>query len=513
MNHKKGIDREQLFFTSLENQLDCDSFARIVDVFVDCLPLEHLGFNNVVLNKEGNEPYHPADLFKLLIYGQRFGIRSANQLSRQCAINVELMWLLKGLNPSARTICYFRSRNGAAIKKAHRHFVRLLRTAKLIGGELIALDSTKVRGQNSLKNNFNEKKVKRHLEYIDNKIEEYLDELEELSESKKLSNVREEEINHKVEDLENRRKKYEELEQAVKESKDGQVSTTDPDSRAVIYNRNIVQVGYNVQTTVDAAHMFIVDIYAGGVTDRGDLATAAKRAQDILAENKIDLLADAGYHNGADIAYCERRGIRTFIPPSRPYDQKEIGFRKSDFEYDESRDVYICPDGQELEHELTYKKRNSKRKYRVKRYGTEMCNGCPLRKKCTIAKAGRKIERANHQEHVERNDWRVKKYHYYYRLRQQIVEPVFGVLKRQWHFDHLLLRGRSNVETEVSLAALTWNLLRLTNLKDTNWLKKRLKRAHFRDFDVHALQDRCGYENYQIKSPHILVFHGILQAA
>ena len=476
MNHKKGYDRGQLFFTSLENQVSEDSFARLIDVFVDQLPLRDLGFEHVDLNKEGNEPYHPSDLFRLLIYGQRFGIRSANQLARQCQINVEVMWLLNGLQPSARTICYFRSNNGPAIKKAHTYFVKLLKTTHLIGGELLALDSTKMRGQNSLKNNFNKKKIKRHLEYIDNKIEEYLDQLCGDTGSG-VHKAQREVIEDKITELEQRRKAYEELEKAVNESRDGQISTTDPDSRAVIYHRNIVQVGYNIQTTVDADHMFIVDVYAGGVRDRGDLGVAAKRVQDILEEEKIDLLADTGYHNGGDIAYCERKGIRTFIPPGNQHHQKEEGFRKSDFEYIAEEDVYICPDGQELTHELTYKKQNSKRKYRVKRYGTPMCEGCPLRARCTTATAGRQIERPHHQPHVERNDRRVQRHKDYYRLRQQIVEPVFGVMKRQWHFDHLLLRTRKKVETEVSIAALAWNLMRANRVKGLKWLEKALKRA------------------------------------
>lgn len=177
MRHKGGMNRDQLFFTSLSDMLPEDSFARIIDIFVDYLPLEELGFKHVELNTEGNEPYHPRDIFKLLVYGQRYGLRSANKLSRQCEINLEVRWLLRGLEPSSRTICYFRQDNGKAIKEAHKHFVRILKNSELILGELVALDSTKMRGQNSLKNNFNQKKIDRHLEYIDNKIEEYLNEL------------------------------------------------------------------------------------------------------------------------------------------------------------------------------------------------------------------------------------------------------------------------------------------------------------------------------------------------
>ena len=204
----------------------------------------------------------------------------------------ELMWLLKGLSPSPRTICYFRTDNLDAIKNGHRHFVKLLQNWKLIDGELLALDSTKVRSQNSLKNNFNQKKINRHLEYLDGKIDGYLEQLCEREGS--MSGIKEWEIRGKMERAEKRKTHYREVEDQVESSKDGQVSTTDPDARAVIKHRNIVEVGYNIQTMVDGKHNIVVDVYAGGVTDRGDLGVAAKRSQDLLGLATIDLLADKG---------------------------------------------------------------------------------------------------------------------------------------------------------------------------------------------------------------------------
>ncbi len=58
------------------------------------------------------------------------------------------------------------------IEKAPKYFVRMLKDWKLVAGETLAVDSMKIRGQNSLKNDFNHKKIKRHLEYIDGRIAE-----------------------------------------------------------------------------------------------------------------------------------------------------------------------------------------------------------------------------------------------------------------------------------------------------------------------------------------------------
>ena len=223
MQHKKGIDRSQLFFTSLEEMVPVDSFGRVIDLVVEMLPLEDLGFVHTRVKQEGNEPYHPSDLLKLLIYGQRYGIRSSNRLSKSTLINIEVRWLLKALHPSPRTICYFRTNNLDAIKNAHRHFVKMLQKWKLIDGELMALDPTKVRGQNSLKNNFNEKKINRHLDYLDGKIEGYLERLDEI-ETSGGSSLEKEEIEERLEDAEDRVDYYLELDGALEESVDGQIN-------------------------------------------------------------------------------------------------------------------------------------------------------------------------------------------------------------------------------------------------------------------------------------------------
>lgn len=498
MQYKKGDDRTQVFMSSLEEMVEPDSFARVIDLFVAAFPLEELGFKHSRLNSEGNEPYHPADLLKLLIYGQRHGIRSANKLHASTKVNIEVMWLINGLKPSPRTICYFRTNNSQAIIKAHRHFVKLLKKWHLVDGTILALDSTKVRGQNSLKNNFNKKKVDRHLEYLDNRFDQYLEQLDGLGDSRSDKNKKVD-IENKIQDVRDRTEYYEDIGRQVQESSDGQVSTTDPDARAVILHRNIVNVGYNIQTTVDAKHNLVIDTFAGGVNDRADLAHAAKRSQELLGVPKIELLADKGYHNGADIAYCERRGIRTWIPPARKHHQKEPGFRKSDFVYDQQADTYTCPDGQTLKVELIFKKKNNRRNYRVKRYATKMCDGCPLRPSCTTSPHGRKIERPNHQANVERNDTRVKRYPDFYRLRQQIVEPIFGVWKRQWHFDHLLLKSKEKVETEVTLAAFTYNLMRVVTIKGANWIKKKTETLELRLFPQLTLCGESRNRNHQIK--------------
>lgn len=116
---------------------------------------------------------------KLYIYGYLNRIRSSRSLEKEAKRNVELMWIMRKLTPDFKTIADFRKDNRKAIKKVCREFTLLCKRLDLFGGELIATDSSKFRAVNSKKRNFNEAKLKRALERIDEKIEEYFTELED----------------------------------------------------------------------------------------------------------------------------------------------------------------------------------------------------------------------------------------------------------------------------------------------------------------------------------------------
>ena len=186
MKFIKGIDRNQaaLFPISLEQSIDEDNDVRIIDLFIDSLSLQDYGFKKEYV-ETGRPAYHPADLLKLYMYGYLNKTRTSRDLEKECKRNIEMMWLLKGLQPDHNTIANFRKDNPKAIKKVFRATVQIAKHFDLIGGKLIAGDSTKYRAQNSKKNNFNQKKIDRHVAYIDNKLDEYNQQLVEADEDKK----------------------------------------------------------------------------------------------------------------------------------------------------------------------------------------------------------------------------------------------------------------------------------------------------------------------------------------
>ncbi|MFV5685980.1 transposase [Flavobacterium sp. GB2R13] len=139
---------------------------------MDSLKLPDFGFTFDFV-ENGRPAYHPSDLLKLFIYGYLNRMRSSRTFEKECSRNIELIWLLKGLVPDHNTIANFRKDNPKAIARIFRATVKLASHFELIGGSLVAGDSTKLRAQNSKKNNFNPNKIERHITYIDAKLEEY----------------------------------------------------------------------------------------------------------------------------------------------------------------------------------------------------------------------------------------------------------------------------------------------------------------------------------------------------
>lgn len=463
---------------SLESAISPDSFVRVVDAFVDVIDLKSFGFTHVECEEEGRPPYHPSVLLKLYLYGYRHGIRTTRKLEREVQTNIEAMWLLSGLRPKYKTIADFRKKHSKAFREVFRRFVCLLKEWNLVEGATIAIDSFKIRGSNSLKNNFNESKLKRHLDYIEKQIKEYeaLLDANDKEEDKK-------ELEKKVEERKEKRSKYQEIQKELEASGEEQISLTDPDSRSVILHKNIINVGYNIQASSDAKHKLLVEYDTGDVNDTHALASMAIQTKEILGSESMKVLADKGYHTGEEMEQCHKHGITTFVSPKAP-STKDIGlYPITSFVYNKENDQYICPQGHAMHtngtwHRHSDNRRNGKGAYGFQRYNTPACKSCASRHLCTKGKTnGRYIDRSEYADVVESNAKRVNENPDYYRQRQQIAEHMYGTLKRQRGFTHTNVRGKEKVLGEVGLMFIGYNLTRCVTILGVEKLIKALRKC------------------------------------
>ena len=461
----------QLFPVSLDSSIETNNVVRLFDIFADGLDVGELGFRTE-FSENGRPAYHPKDLLKLFIYGYFNQVRSSRKLERECRINIEVMWLMKGLVPDHNTISNFRRDNHLAIKKVFELTVSIAKNFNLIGGILIAGDGTKLRAQNSKKNNYNRKKIDRHKKYIDNKLNEYLEVLSEADGDKK------EEIKEKIASHKIQKERYNALETKLEESGEKQISTSDPDSRHLITRNNITEVCYNAQSTVDEKYKIPIDYDVTNANDKNAMTSMVKNAITIVGNNQFDALFDKGYHNAEQIHNCHEMGIETHVAiPAPSSNAPDKAFNVSEFIYDKERDTYTCPAGQILRSNGNWYKKKS---YRVKQYKTNYCKGCELREKCTTSKSKRLIERHEYAESLERNKKALEDNPELYKQRQAIVEHPFGTIKRQWGFDYIMTkRTIERASADVGLIFIAYNLKRLINILGFNILQEFLRKLAF----------------------------------
>lgn len=476
MKFIQGKPRTQipLFAGCLDESIDKDNEVRIIDFFVDSLKLQDFGFKMEFI-ENGRPAYHPGDLLKLFIYGYLNRMRSSRALERECNRNIELMWLLKGLVPDHNTISNFRRDNPKAIKRVFRATVEIAKNLKLIGGILIAGDSTKLRAQNSKKNNFNPKKIERHIAYIDKKLAEYTGVLalqdNDNEEKKEL-------IRAQIKKHEQRKTQYNKLQQQIEETGETQISTSDPDSRQMITRNMITEVAYNVQTTVDAKHNIPIDYKTTNTNDSKAMGNMLQRAKTILKTNDFTALYDKGYHTGSEFKTAATLGIDVMVAiPGVASNAPDPDFNVEHFIYNQLTDTYTCPANEELKtNGNSYKKDRGKSTTLIKHYKTTTCTNCQLKEQCTRNPKGRVIERPENAKLIEQNYQRIEANKDIYKRRQAIVEHPYGTIKRQWDFSYIMTkRGMVRADADVGLMFAAYNLRRIINIIGKNEFKKYLQ--------------------------------------
>ena len=181
VNYIEGTPRHQihLFDECLDDMIGENNIVRFIDAYVESLDLEKLGFKMPAM-ATGAPPYSPGLKLKIYIYGYLERIRSSRRLEKECNRNTELIWLTEDLAPDFKTIADFRKDNLIALKNLFKEFLKLCHKLKLLSFKTVAIDGTKMRGQNSLNEIYRREQMEKIEKEIQDRINNYLKELDEL---------------------------------------------------------------------------------------------------------------------------------------------------------------------------------------------------------------------------------------------------------------------------------------------------------------------------------------------
>ncbi len=220
-------------------------------------------------------------------------------------------------------------------------------------------------------------------------------------------------------------------------------------------------VGYNVQAAVDTKHHLIVAHEVTNVgSHRSQLSAMAKRSKAVLETDTLDVVADRGYFNGAEILACDEAAITVTPPKPLTSGSKATGrFGNQDIRYVTEDDAYICPAGERLLYHYT----NEENGLTLRRYWTTACQACAIKDRCTTGKQ-RRITRWEHEAVLEAVQRRLDEHPEKMRQRRETVEHPFGTIKSWMGYTHFQMKTLKRVGTEMALHVLAYNLKRVMNI-------------------------------------------------
>lgn len=468
--YKQGADRHQniLFPPSIDEYVSENNVVRAIDAYVDTLDLRALGFNNTDLGSlQGGQPaYPPSSLLKLYLYGYMNKVRSSRMLEREAGRNLEVIWLISGLNPSHTVIANFRKDNLDALKAVNHDFVQLCRELNLFGNKEVGIDGTFVRGDASKGSIHTEKGLQQQLEKLNKQIDEYIEQIETNDKDEQDTITEDIALKEKLEQLKERQSQCQLDLAQLEKTGEKQLSKTDADAR-ILRKKGQILAGYNVQIAVDSEHKLLVlcEVVNDG-NDTKQLEPMAMAAMETLEVEKLEVDADAGYFDKAQIHACVEGGAIPYVPvPNKEKQQRESGrFERPMFTYDAESDTYTCPADQILNRQDEQKK-NDKINYKYVS-DAKICAQCEKREQCLTEKPTHKqLYRWEHEEVIDEHKERMKeKGKNKMRTRAALAEHPFGTMKEAMGFRVFLLRGLTKVRAEMSLLMLSYNFKRVLNI-------------------------------------------------
>lgn len=465
--YKESGNRNQMSLLPMcfDDMIDEENPVRAIDAIVERMDIPSLGFKYAQTAATGRKPYSPVDMFKLYTYSYFNGVRSSRKIERECGRNIEVMWLIGGLAPDFKTIADFRKDNKSAIKKAFSRFSMLCDGLGLIGKEIVAVDGSKFRANNSSDKYCTVKKTKKKIEHYEEQAKKYLvlldlnDEQERQNPSPSFTKK---DLQKKLSGIE---KRIGELkEQLVDIEENGDIALTDPDSKMMLVKNSGREVSHNVQIAVEPTNHFIVAIdVTSEAIDREQLYNISAQAKKELGVSKLTVIADKGYYSAKQFMLCETDNISAIAPKPTLQSAPDERYAKDKFVYDDKQDAYICPKGTVLAH---VKKRSTSKREEENYTNPSACRQCAVREQCTKSPY-RTIQDPKYQRFADRVDAFTVQSKELFRQRKCLAEHPFGTVKRAFGFTYFLTRGTESVRAESCLHFLTYNIKRVINILGT----------------------------------------------
>jgi transposase len=464
---------------SIEDMIPEDHICYLVEGLVESL--DYTAFD-IKYSGAGHPAYHPGVLLKILIMGIIDRVRSSRRLAGNSRENIVYIYLSEKLTPDFRTISDFRKNNPELLKEVFKHTVSFAKEEGLLDLSYLCTDGSKIKANASNRAVMNEEELKTLMSFVEKELQEWAKQDAIEDETDQPTNINKKVIRKaaqcyikklKEKNIYIKEKVINNLQQAMQEietEKMKQVSITDPESRFMKTKGGKIDLAYNCQITTSKNGIILANEVCNESADYKQMIPQIQQTKSNIEElgKNIIWACDSGYFEGENIKFLSDNKIDGYIPDNNigkaknPYDKKN-------FKYNSERNEYICPTGQTVNFTGEYLDRQKNKM--VRHYKGQACLNCSEKRQCTKRKGGIRYLKVFPYE-IQRNAMTIKmatdKAKEIYKLRQQIIEPVFGDIKENKGMRQFLTRGIKAVTGEFQLICAAVNIKRIwTRIKNS----------------------------------------------
>lgn len=489
------MDRNQivLFSPTLNDTLAPDHPVRLFEEILRSIDFS--AWESTYVLVAGQPPIHPRVIASGILYGMSLGIRASRRLEDACLNRLDFIWLLQGRQIDHSTFCDFRNEHEAQLKDLFRRVGRIGIELGLVRLNLVTLDGTDPRANNSRYNTGRRASVEEKIAALDAQIEAAMQQAKEQDQADNalLGESSPAKLPRELKNLQKRQEKLKaaltKLEQLEKDragrkdvsAKGPAVPLADPDARVLPTKTGGYAPGYTSVLAVDADSGMIVDSQVIGSNDEAStVLSAVAHIEENFGTKPATLAADSGFNSGTNLAELQEQKVTALMPPKKPFEENpavredpaipvaqehwdDLPFNpqnkvldKASFLYDAQKDQYVCPMGKALPYI------HNKGTYRIYQCGA--CAGCPLAPRCLPKNATeRRVTRDEHEtlreEMAKRMESEPGKASY--KRRSHAAETPFAVFKTVMNFRQFLLRGLKKVNIEQMWISVAYNLMKL----------------------------------------------------
>ena len=455
-NNFRSYDQDQSFFVVVTKDkfLDAEHPAVIIDAIVERLDLRKI---YEVYSLEGNPPYHPKMMLKIIFYAYYISTMSCRLIWDAVINRSDFIYLAAGQVPNFRTINNFRLRHLKDLPYLFTQIAMMCKKLGLIGFEHLAVDGEKIQANASFKKSKNIKGIEKEYEKIKEGMEKLLNKDVNEYFTEEIKEKRVQRLSEKLDKLETFKKHLEEI-----GDKEKRINMTDSDANNMTHKDGSKKPSYNHQTAIDGKCGVVTAVQTTNTIDKPeDLLKIVDKSIENTGEKHEEITADCGFCDYNILQEVDEKRTEEFYLPDRRYETSKNGETKNGkyhiekFTKDESGD-YVCPAGLKMKCIQTKEYEDG---HTVTIYEGTGCENCDKKEKCTKGKKrrinvdSRVIYRDEMREKLKSEKGRET-----YMKRQGLIEPVHGDDQKNKGWIQHHLRGAFKAAMEFVLIRITTNL-------------------------------------------------------